>query len=242
MSKKLIISLAAIAAFVVLPAAAQASVPHYFGNGVKLAESACKGETIAGAAACYGEEEVEGASAVKVVNAWGTLELKGETGAAAGGLITCHNVAAGLAYNPTGGGAGRGNTETFAVFNCSSNICLAGEQTGVTAVSLPWPSVLTGETAGTFRSKSGTTEHPVRVLVTCNGAAHAPFEGENAPLGPSGSKKGSSAKAPGITEFDAGSGELSLVNGFGGAKLGTSKTIGELKNLGYNEQELANIK
>src|SRR5271166_1558246 len=89
MSKKLIISLAAFAALAVLPAAAQASVPHYFSNGVKLAESACKGEEIATAAACYGEEEVEGAAAVRVVNAWGTLELKGETGAAAGGLITC---------------------------------------------------------------------------------------------------------------------------------------------------------
>ncbi len=204
---------------------APALTPHYFSNGVRLGES-------------EGNSEEEG---VRVGISWGTLELKGESGAAAGGTVTCHTVAAGLDYNPIGGGAGKGNTETFAAFACQSNICKAGEATGVVPASLPWPSELTGTSTATFRSKTGTAAHPIRVSVTCNGTATAPFEGEDQPLGPSGLRKGGSAKAPSETEFDVGSGELNLVNGFGGATLGSSKTIGSLKNLGYESQEVIQV-
>jgi hypothetical protein len=85
------------------------------------------------------------------------------------------------------------------------------------------------------------------VLITCQKApaepvAKAPFEGSNEPLAPSGTRKGTSAAHPGFVEFDAGSGELSLVNGFGGEKLGTSKTAGTVKTLGYAAQELGQVK
>ncbi len=200
---------------------APALTPHYFSNGVRLGES-------------EGNSEEEG---VRVGISWGTLELKGESGAAAGGTVTCHTVAAGLDYNPIGGGAGKGNTETFAAFACQSNICKAGEATGVVPASLPWPSELTGTSTATFRSKTGTAAHPIRVSVTCNATATAPFEGEDQPLAPSGVRKGNSSKAPGQIEFDSGSGELKLVSGFGGATLGTSRTIGSLKTLGYENEE-----
>ncbi len=200
---------------------APALTPHYFSNGVRLGES-------------EGNSEEEG---VRVGISWGTLELKGESGAAAGGTVTCHTVAAGLDYNPIGGGAGKGNTETFAAFACQSNICKAGEATGVVPASLPWPSELTGTSTATFRSKTGTAAHPIRVSVTCNATATAPFEGEDQPLAPSGLRKGNSSKAPGQIEFDSGSGELKLVSGFGGATLGTSRTIGSLKTLGFENEE-----
>ncbi len=198
---------------------------HYFSNGVKLTPS--NGEA-------NSEEET------RVVIGWGTLELKGESGAAAGGILTCHTVSAGLVWNPEtpAGAAGRGSTETFAVFACESNICKAGEVSSVQPASLPWPSELIGTTPATFRSRSTG----VRVLVTCNGVATAPFEGSDEPLAPAGSHKGSSAKSPGFSEFDPGSGELKLVAAFGGAVLGSSKIIGELKVLGYNEQELIQTK
>ncbi len=141
-----------------------------------------------------------------------------------------------MVWNPEtpAGAAGRGSTETFAVFACQSNICKAGEVTSVQPASLPWPSELIGTTPSTFRSRSTG----VRVLVTCNGVATAPFEGSDEPLAPAGSHKGSSAKSPGFSEFDPGSGELKLVAAFGGAVLGSSKVIGEVKLLGYNEEEL----
>jgi hypothetical protein len=244
MRRKILISIApvlAIAAFVIVPAAAQALVPHYFANGAKLAPVE---QSNAVRANGEGNLEEEG---VSVAIAWGTIELKGEKGAAAGGTIKCHNVASGIAYNPEPAAttAGRGNTENFAVYNCSGNVCKAGEVTNVAPESLPWPSELTGTTLATFRSKSGVTTafptSPVRVLVECNGTPTAPFEGTNEPLLMTGALKGSSAKAPSETSFDAGSGELNLVSGFGGTVLGSSKTIGNLKNLGYENQELIQI-
>ncbi len=200
--------------------------PHYFSNGVRLEES-------------NGQPEEEGA---QIGVSWGTLELKGESGAAAGGTVTCHTVAAGADYNPIGGGAGKGSTGTFAAFACQGNICKAGEATSVVPASLPWPSELTGTSTATFRIKSGTPVNPVRMSVTCNGTATAPFEGEDQPLGPSGLRKGSSAKAPSEIEFDSGSGELKLVSTFGGTVVGSSAVIGSLKTIGYENQELIQVK
>ncbi len=201
------------------------TIPHYFSNGVRLPQS-------------EGNFEEEG---VQVDISWGTLELKGETGAAAGGVLTCHTGVGGIDYNPLGGGAGKGVTESFSAYGCQSNICKAGETTGVVPAALPWPSELTGTSGATFRVSSGTALNPIRVAVTCNGTATAPFEGEDRPLGLSGVNKGSSAKAPSEIVFDSGSGELNLVSGFGGATLGTSKTIGSLKMLGYETEELIQI-
>jgi len=243
MSKKLFIGLApllAIAAFVVVPAA-QATTPHYFSNNVKLPAS--KGN------AAEGEE---GAS---YGIGWGTLQLKGETGLAKGSGLSCHNVVAGRIWNPVGGGPGLGETEVFATWDCQNEgACESGETSAATAETLPWPGELNekGTTAVPFRAKAGLNgiepTKPVRVLIECEKkgsekfVAKAPFEGVNEPLAPAGSHKGTSAAHPGFAEFDSGSGELNLVNGFGGEKLGTSKTIGEVKTLGYEEQELVQVK
>ncbi len=199
--------------------------PHYFADGARLDES-------------NGNSEEDG---VQIGMSWGSLELKGESGAAAGGTVTCHAVAAGSDYNPIGGGAGRGSTQTFATFACQGSICKAGEATSVVPASLPWSSELTGTSAATFRIKSGTALNPVRVVVMCNGTATAPFEGEDQPFGPSGPRKGSGVKAPSETEFDPGSGELKLVSAFGGTVIGSSKVIGSLKTLGYENEELIQI-
>lgn len=95
-----------------------------------------------------------------------------------------------------------------------------------------------GTTEATIRNKSTG----VREVVTCNEKPKARFEGRMEPLAPAGVRKGTSARASSETEFDAGSGELSLVEEFGGNKLGTEKTIGSLKILGYESQELIQVK
>lgn len=95
MGKKLIISLApvlATAAFVVMPAAAQAAPHHWFVNGTEAAQ---------------GEK-------VPTVT-WGTLALE-----SAAGKVECKNVIGGYAENPTGGGAGKDAVQNFAPYECTS--------------------------------------------------------------------------------------------------------------------------
>ena len=125
---------------------------------------------------------------------------------------------------------------------------------GFTAEALPWPTELNekGTTAVPFRKRIGLTgiepTKPIRVLSEClkkgseKFVPKAPYEGTEEPLAPAGGHKGASATHPGFVEWDSGSGELNLVNGFGGEKLGTGKTIGEMKVLGYEEQELIQVK
>ncbi len=107
----------ATAAFLVMPAVAQAT-PYWYSDGVKLPE----GKTYP-------------------TLSWGTLMifLSEKTPA-----WSCENVAIGDVENPTGGGAGEGETDQFATTDCAWSEC--PEEDGVElqahAEGLPWPNVL----------------------------------------------------------------------------------------------------
>ena len=93
MSKKRIIGLApllATAAFVVMPADAQAAPHHWYRNNVLLPE----GEKV-------------------FTVSWGTLALE-----TAAGKVECKNVIGGYSENPVGGGAGVGAIQSFNAYEC----------------------------------------------------------------------------------------------------------------------------
>ena len=93
MSKKLIISLApllATAAFVVMPAVAQAAPHHWYKNNVLVPE----GEKV-------------------FTVSWGTLALE-----SAAGKVECKNVIGGYSENPIGGGAGVDAIQSFNAYEC----------------------------------------------------------------------------------------------------------------------------
>jgi hypothetical protein len=224
-SKKILIGLApllAVAALVV-PVAAQA-VPRYFSNNGVLKESAGK----------FGE------AGVKEVMGWGTIDLKGETGDPAMDL-KCRNVVGGMVWNPVGGGNGKGETQTSAVFDCETTLCAAETVVNVVPEELPWLSELSeGGLAKTNRFRSHT-EH-VKIDATCNGLSAAHFEGSYQPGAPAGEDKGTGAAHPGFLEFDQGlppspSGELKEVE-LGG----TAAIKGIVHQFGYAEQELIQAK
>jgi len=229
MSKKLLISLApllAIAAFAVMPVAAQAA-PHWYSEGTPIAET--------------GEQ-------IPVIE-WGNLTLKGAA------ELSCHNAIGGYIDNPAGGGAGVGGTEAFATWNCvASYACPEGSRPGAAPSLLPWTGVLE-EVSSKLRVQSAKVPGAggTRVIIGCT-APHA-NEGSNAvgevtagtafivgkqisqPLAPNGAKKGTSALHPGFAEFDVGtpgSGKLEA-EGSSGAVLGT--TEGKVNILGFEHQE-----
>jgi hypothetical protein len=160
MGKKLTISLAPLlvmATFALAPAVAQA-VPHYFVNGALSPEG------------------------VKVQNmSYGALSL---TSSGGGAPVECLNVVGGYSENPAGGGAGVGETNGWAAFNCTDTECEAGggkigvifenEATpGQTAgKGLNWPSVLTEVKLKTIRLKSSN----VRVYTHCQFVKNARTE------------------------------------------------------------------
>ena len=151
MSNKLSMRLAplvVVGAFVVMPAAAQAT-PHFFVN----------------------EEGIPAGAKVHVLG-WGSLTLTPEGIALA--PTTCENAAGGFAENPEGphGAApGRGATEDFSSWNCSNGGCPSGQVEyppgsskkaekefvvfpgGKEYVkqSLPWPTTLTEAVKGQIR-------------------------------------------------------------------------------------------
>src|SRR5215469_2364304 len=105
MLKKLFIVLApllAIAAFAVMPVAAQAT-GHYYSNGLKIAEGS-----------------------KKTVIEWGTITLAGGVESSPCGSrvtawhVTCHTAAGGTVENPVGGLPGVGATEAYAAYQCES--------------------------------------------------------------------------------------------------------------------------
>ena len=151
MSKKLFIGLVPLvvtAAFVVIPAAAQAA-PHWYvgpssANNVPLAP-ATETPTIS----------------------WGTLELTSTAGAP----IRCQNVLLGDAENPAGNGpaepAGVGPTEVFATYDCEDVACpeTSGVELTVEAEKLPWVQTL--ETGIDPISKSKLKSVGVQVAIDC---------------------------------------------------------------------------
>jgi hypothetical protein len=231
MSKKLLVSLAAIAAtaaFAVLPATAGA-VSHWYDNGALV-----------------------GATPVPVLT-WGTLSNVGNK-AAGEGTITCHNVIGGFIKNPEGGGLGEGMTQEFSSYECSGNIpCAPGhEQASPIQASLNangvypltgWPSKIE-EKEGIRVNNTGVevelgcVEPPLWTEVKGATFVTSPTALQN-PLGPAGAKKGTGPGSPGQAEFDEKTGELEVKGSKGVAK---GRTSGTLKTLGYEEQELIQIK
>jgi hypothetical protein len=233
MNRKLFISLApplAIAALATGPATAQAA-PHYYADNLIVG------------------------TAPKNVTAWGTITIAlVKPPALVGTSITCHNSAAGKVSNPggVGGAAGTGNTELFATYKCESEKnCLLGETTTVKAERLPstlppgtqdtgWPSVLTEEVVGTIRSETTNIEVDIDCVKAGKVEKETKFD-----IGPGEkgqrpkSVKGISALHPGFLEFGVGSGELEVV---GSGNTVSGRTEGEVKILGYEEQEFINTK
>ena len=179
----------------------------------------------------------------KPVIGWGTITLAlTKPPVDVGTTITCHNAIAGTTDNPSGGGAGVGAVDVFTTFNCESEKnCVLGEETRVVAEKLPWVTKLTEEVVGTIRNE--TTG--VQVDVECLAKSSEKIEKEikfdigTEPTKEKGqrpsSHNGTSALHPGFLEFGSGSGELEVV---GSKETITGKTEGEVKLLGYEEQEL----
>jgi hypothetical protein len=137
MSKRLFIVLAplvTIAAFVVMPAAAQAA-GHWYKGGALVPET----------------EKIP-------VIAWGELTLSPEPEGAAA-VTTCDNAAGGYIENPLGGGAGVGQTQRFTSWACTNAECPPGKITigGVEfekefevvfpPQDFPWTNEITGAAA-----------------------------------------------------------------------------------------------
>jgi hypothetical protein len=216
-------ALVAIAAFAVIPAAAQAE-PHFYSNHVALpAESGGPG--------------AEG----KDIIAWGKLVLVTKTI----GTITCQNEFGGDAYNPGGatGAAGESKVDAYAVYDCTNEDCEVALKSKMEIVPEglnkfgEWESKLTEPELEIIRLKVGNTtpESPTQIkfLIACPpnglGEIKTPSRGELTPKLKNGTLIGS---APSKIEFGAGSGELELAGVREGA------VTGALKVMGYNEAEI----
>jgi hypothetical protein len=232
--------LLALAAFAVMPVAAQAT-GHYYSNGLKIAEGS-----------------------KKTVIEWGTLTLAGVKGGTLPNHVTCHIAAGGTVENPVGGGAGVGATEAFVSYQCESeNIGAKGTVTTIKAERIPpcsrgsrcpangvgWPNVLTEPEAEKWRTESSKVELQIagwlaeepetrvageRFVEIGGFGTETPGEG----LRPE-THKGTNAGHPGSVVFGAGSGELQAE--VRGTEL-TVKPEGEVKTLGYLNQEMISVK
>jgi hypothetical protein len=214
-----------IAALAVMPAAAQA-VPHFYSNKVILPE----------------ESGAPGAEGKDIIS-WGTLVLQTKTV----GVITCNNVFAGDAFNPTGGGAGEGKLDAYAAYDCTNELCettFASKQEiipeGLEKFG-EWELKLTEAVVGKPRLKTGnnTLNSPTQIkfLIKCPpaglGEINTKSKGELTPLIANGTSIGS---APSKITFDAESGELEIAN------VKEGKAEGSVKVMGYEGSELISSK
>ena len=229
MNKKFLIGLAPLlitAVFAVMPAASQA-LPHVYKNGVIGAEG----------------------KKVREIS-WGTLKLKNATL----GEVECHNLFAGFAENPVGGGVAIGKVQAFSPYECASPSCLAlgGKGIDVKAGKMPWLAEVLEPKPGVWRQKTGrkgptknvkpneiTEPGFVDFTVNCEGVTTPEFFGENDPL----------VLNNGIS-IGAGPGELKLepekVNpeshDLESELVGTGETEGNVKVEGYGAEELIEVK
>jgi hypothetical protein len=234
MNKKLLISLApllAIAAFALVPAA-QALVPHYYKNNVKL----------------------NAGERVQTIG-WGVLALASTT--TPGKFIECHIAAAGYVEDPAPQATtpGAGATEAFTPYKCISALtcppaapfasAAPEESSGPIAgevASLPWPSTLTREVVGAFENFRPETTG-VDVLIGCHvGSEYGPFAGGAKEVilvvRPYYINGACTALNPPFVEFGPGSGELEQEGSGGTIK---AKIEGELKILGFETQECISV-
>jgi hypothetical protein len=239
MNKKLLISFASLlAAFAVMPVAAQASItsPHYYGG--------------VGAATIFSEGDRVG------VSGRGTLSL---TNTPTGGKVTCETIVGGWVENPNStnseighkGPSGIGETQVFDLINCETAYCTAAatgggpatyisglaeptpyvspSSPGGNATNLGWKSLLFDDTTGTGFPKHEIRSETVEAKVTfeCHvetettGSGEPIFgiltferyEGNNTPW--TGPVRASVVPAENFTEFD----NKSAANGIGSGEL-----------------------
>jgi len=229
MKKKFLIGLAPLlvtAALAAMPAASQAA-PHVYKNGV-----------IGGV-----EKKVREIS-------WGTLKLKNGVL----GEVICHNIFAGFAENPSGGGAAIGKVQAFSPYECESPSCIAlgGKGIDVKAGILPWIAEAIEPKPGVFRQKTGrkgptknkkpnplTEPGFVDFTVNCEGVTTPEFFGENRSL----------VENNGLA-IGSGPGELLLQTETENPEspdleselVGNGETQGKLKVEGYGLEELIEVK
>jgi hypothetical protein len=213
-----------VAALAVMPAAAQA-VPHFYSNKVILPE-----------------EEV-GAHKGKDIIAWGTLVLITKTLS----VMTCQNAFGGEANNPVGGGAGEGRVFSYAVWNCTNELCEVTFKSKQEIVPEGldkfgfWETHLVEPVAGKIRLKTGNTTEgsptQIKFLIACPpaglGEIKTKSKGELTPLIENGTSIGA---APSKVNFDAESGELEIAN------VKEGKVTEKLKTMGYEGSELIQSK
>jgi len=215
MNKRLQVGLApllAIAAFAVMPVAAQA-VPHVYENGVMSAEG----------------------KKLRLLG-WGTLHPTNATL----GAPECHTVWTGYLENPTGGVAAVGQVQLFGTYECISPTCeaLGGTKFEIVTEKLPWTDAVTEPEAGVFRLSIGKKGEKggsgsVELEVNCEGVSKSHPFGNLAPKILNNGK--SIGASPGEDEFDAGSGELeSEINGW--------TFPGKWKVMGYSGQQMIGVK
>jgi hypothetical protein len=138
-------------------------------------------------------------------------------------------------WNPEHGGAGKGETQVFATYDCEQiGLCPEGMRVGVAGEALPWPSTL--EASG---SAIRLRTERVKVNIACF-AGEKPVGGVKL-VGSSAPSfhRGSSASHPSLFQFDQESGALEG-EGSGGTVLG--RIEGDVRSLGYNDQELISAK
>jgi hypothetical protein len=257
MFKKIFIGLApllAIAAFAVMPAAAQAVTQHWYVSGTKATE---------------GEQ-------IPVV--WFGNEINlGQTSGF--GEVNCRTIGGGTIENPVGGGAGVGSMNALTFYECKGEQCEKAifEKTGVLGVefveaknipasinghpernTVPWRMLLEESTVAgvtSVRLKIGETfigfKKPsppgmIRVADSCDippeieGGSPTEFEGELQPeigVAKTGNLNGTSATAPSQAKFNGAS-----TNELHSSSVSSATYLGNLKYLGYFHQELITVK
>jgi hypothetical protein len=254
MSKKLLTSIApllALAAFAVMPVAAQAVTQHWYKNGLKL----------------------EAGSSEPIVTFGGEINLSQTSSL---GEINCRQVGGGAVENPAGGGAGTGRTDSVDFFECKSPQCEAeirakfgveGRGTATTqnnpaATQEPsavgWNNVLEESVVGgvsSIREKIGepfvsfkTPSPPgmIRATIECQivptktTATSAVFEGELKPeigVAKTANLNGTSASNPSLAKFSGAS-----TGGLNSEVAGVGTNTGLTKFLGYFHQDIIAVK
>ncbi|HEV2923905.1 MAG TPA: hypothetical protein VGW98_07715 [Solirubrobacteraceae bacterium] len=223
MKKKLVLSLAplmAVAAIAVVPVAAQATPqPHWFINGV-----------------------FAGATPTPAIQ-WGSISFVGVAGTPPGSFVTCHSAQAGTVENTAITIPGQDQIQASAAFDCeeTGGFCPGVPPHTVSAIAanIPWPSKLVF--AGTV-IEDETTD--VDLTVMCHSEPTEIKFVTNATskcckaLSPI-FRHGTSATHPGFLEYGAGSGQLEVE---GSKETITVRVEGEVKVLGFAEQELISVK
>jgi hypothetical protein len=161
------------------------SAPHWYENGVRLAETALEN----------GEPVI----------AWGHLTLENTKI----GTVTCQTLAGGDIANPIGGGAGKGALEAVTLYDCTAPTCQAAKGLLEVIPEKPeWSSVLIEE-AGAFRDR---IEGIALWEICVGGATNVEFHGLLKPGLEAGTMIGS---GPSKLNFEANSGSLESSEGPG---------------------------